>query len=129
MRRAFIVMTLVGAAIVGMAVPAQAQLPPGNGMVSDAAFFPSVLCTHDGQTVSADLVETPGGGASVWLPNGQHLVTYTFQLVENGTVISDEKYGSKHGITLRDQYICTATGFDPQTGQVATGTLVAYPAP
>ncbi|MFN2562358.1 MAG: hypothetical protein ABR571_13825 [Jatrophihabitans sp.] len=87
-----------------------------------------MTCLHNGATVSNDVIETHGGGASVWLPTGQHLITYSFELVENGAVVSEEHYGRKAGLRPDDPYICTATGLDFRTNQVAIGNLLAYPA-
>jgi len=128
MRRLMAVSALA-AALAGSAGTANAADPAGHGLVHDADFF-SVSCTHgSAAVVAADVIETRGGGPSVWLPTGQHLIAFRFQLTVGGVLVSDEHYGVKAGLRTGEPYVCTASGTDPVTGAAAIGVLIAYPVP
>jgi hypothetical protein len=75
------------------AAPASAQVPPGQGLGEPI----TVQCEGFGTIM---VVETPGGGRTVWSVDGDHVVLQSVTVTApDGTVLFSQSFGAKAGLT------------------------------
>jgi hypothetical protein len=121
---------LVVLAMLALAMPAAAQTPQGQGLITAADAGISNLVCPDASISAEDVIFPRGGGTATWLPDGPMYVVQTLSV--EGTVITPDgpmlssfskAYGQKVGLT--DETItCTFDQTGPGFEASGTVTLV-----
>jgi hypothetical protein len=117
-------------AMLALAMPAAAQPPPGQGLISVADEGVSNLVCSDPSISAEDVVVTPGGGTATWLLDGRMFVIQSISV--EGTITTPDgpmtasfakSYGQKAGLAA-ETITCTFDQTGPGFEASGTVTLV-----